>query len=44
VVLYEGRSNWAARLEDLPLRGLYPLLGGVLAALLLATLWYFWGS
>jgi PPM family protein phosphatase len=43
VVLYAGRSNWASRWETLPLRGLYPLFAGVLAAALLATLWYLWG-
>jgi serine/threonine protein phosphatase PrpC len=44
VVLYEGRSSWDSRLENLPLRSLYPLFGGVLAALLLAALWYLWGN
>lgn len=34
VVLYEGRSGW---------RKFYPLFGGALAALILATLWYLWG-
>ena len=43
VVLYEGASSWASRVPNLPWRSLYPLFGGVLAAMLIAMLWYIWG-